>query len=159
MNRVLIIGRLVRDPDIQKTTSGINYSRFTIAVNRTFSKEPTADFVPCVAWRNQANFISNYLKKGALVSIEGRFSSSSYENSEGKTIYVHEVTVDNVQGLETFSSQNERQQNINETNQSKSTNEVKIENENKKDESKKQEESFDSNEEKKENEVPWELDL
>lgn len=159
MNRVLIIGRLVRDPENQQTPSGINYSRFTVAVNRLFSKESKADFVPCVAWRNQANFISNYLKKGSLVSIEGRFSSSSYENSEGKTIYVHEVNVENIQGLETLSSQNEKQQNFNESNKFKSTNEKEIENKDKINESIKQKEDSNSNEEETKSDVPWELDL
>ena len=161
MNKVLLIGRLVRDPYLQQTTSGINYSRFTIAVNRPFSKEPVADFVPCVAWRNQANFTSNYLKKGALVSIEGRFSSSSYENSEGKMIYVYEVLVENIQGLETLSSQSEKQQDTNEINQTKLVNEEKtkkeeIQKEEKETESTKKEEN--ESDEKNE-EVPWELDL
>ena len=161
MNKVLLIGRLVRDPYLQQTTSGINYSRFTIAINRSFSKEPAADFVPCVAWRNQANFTSNYLKKGALVSIEGRFTSSSYENSEGKMIYVYEVLVENIQGLETLSSQSEKQQGTNEINQTKLGDEEKtkkeeIQKDNEETKSTKKEE--DKSDEKNE-EVPWELDL
>ncbi len=99
MNKVLLIGRMARDPETNSTNSGIKYSRFTIAVNRSFG-EDQADFIPIVAWRSQAEFTEKYLKKGALVSVEGRFTSSSFQGTDGQMVYRHEVTADRVEGLE-----------------------------------------------------------
>ena len=99
MNKVLLIGRLVRDPETQSTGSGIKYSRFTIAVDRQFGENQT-DFVPVVAWRSQADFVENYMKKGSLVSVEGRFTSSTYQNSEQQNVTRYEVTADRVEALE-----------------------------------------------------------
>lgn len=100
MNKVLLVGRLVRDPDTNATQSNIKYSRFTIAVTRPFG-EDQADFIPIVAWRNQAEFVERYMRKGSLVSIEGRFTSSTYQNNESQTITRYEVTADRVEALET----------------------------------------------------------
>lgn len=99
MNRVLLVGRLVRDPETRETGSGIKYSRFTLAVSRPFG-DNEADFIPIVTWRNQANFVEKYMKKGSLMSIEGRFTSSTYQNNEGNNITRYEVTAERVQALE-----------------------------------------------------------
>ena len=147
MNKVLIIGRLARDPETQETNSGIKYTRFTIAVNRQFAENQT-DFIPVVAWRNQADFIQKYIKKGALVSVEGRFTSSSYQNSEAQNVTRYEVTADRVDTLETKSQveeRNSRTQEINIVKSSASTQVIEFEKENKSEEIK--------------NDVPWELDL
>lgn len=99
MNKVLLVGRLVRDPETQTTASGIKYTRFTIAVSRSFGDDQT-DFIPVVAWRSQADFIEKYLGKGSQVSVEGRFTSSSYKNQENQNVTRYEVTADRVESLE-----------------------------------------------------------
>ena len=144
MNKVLLVGRLVRDPETRTTGSGIKYSRFTIAVNRQFSDDQT-DFIPVVAWRNQADFMDAYMKKGALMSIEGRFTSSTYKNKNDETVTRYEVTADRVQSLESKKSAEARNngvaKSINSTQTIKFAEETKPE------------------EVKQENDVPWELDL
>lgn len=147
MNKVLIIGRLTRDPETQVTNSGIKYTRFSIAVDRSFGENQT-DFVPVVAWRNQAEFIEKYIRKGALVSIEGRFTSSSYQNSENTQVTRYEITADRVEGLETKSQVQARIENKQENHVVKpvvATQVIKLEKDNKIEEV--------------QNEVPWELDL
>lgn len=105
LNRVILVGRLTRDPDLRYTTNGgVAVVRFTVAVNRKFTNqqgEREADFINIVAWRNLAENCGNYLKKGSLVAIEGRIQTRSYENQEGRTVYVTEVIADDVRFLDT----------------------------------------------------------
>lgn len=108
INRVVLVGRLTKDPDFRFTASGIAVARFTCAVNRTFSNaqgEREADFINIVVWRRQAENVANYCKKGNLVGIDGRIQTSSYENQEGHRVYVTEVVADSVQFLEPRSQQ------------------------------------------------------
>lgn len=107
MNKVLIVGRLTRDPETNVTGSNIKYTRFTLAVTRPFGDDQ-ADFIPVVAWRSQADFIEKYMSKGSLVSVEGRFSSSTYQNQDGQNVTRYEVTADRVQALESKSQQEGR---------------------------------------------------
>lgn len=103
INNTVLVGRLTRDPELRKTTNGKSVVSFTVAVNRRFSSQgqEQADFINCVAWERQADFMANYLKKGALVGIEGRIQSRSYEDpNTGKRVYVQEVVVENLQALE-----------------------------------------------------------
>lgn len=146
MNKILTIGRLTRDPETHETNSGIKYTRFSIAVDRQFNDNQT-DFIPIVAWKNQAEFVENYLKKGALVSIEGRFTSSSYQNSDGQNVTRYEVTADRVTGLETKSQVESRVGNKQQAvvKSATETQVIEFEKENKPEE--------------KKNDVPWELDL
>ena len=149
MNKVIVIGRLVRNPETQSTNSGIKYSRITVAVNRQFVENQT-DFIPIVTWRNQADFVDKYLNKGALISVEGRFTSSSYQDSNGQNITRYEVTADRVESLETRAQaalRNEQAQQINVIKSATSTQVIEFEKENKP----------TPNEEKKD--IPWELDL
>ena len=111
MNKVLVIGRLVKNVEIHTTNSGIKYTRFTVAVPRPFGNNET-DFIPILAWRNQAEFVFNYLGKGSLVGIEGRFTSSSFQNAQDQSTIWYEVVADRVQALET-----KRQVEIRKTNQ------------------------------------------
>lgn len=98
LNRVVLVGNLVRDPQYSKTQSGISLVRFTVACNRTFSKNNEADFISCIAWRQTADFVSQYVKKGNTVALEGRITTGSYDDqSTGKKVYTTEVTVDNLQ--------------------------------------------------------------
>ncbi len=100
MNKVLLVGNLVRTPELQQTQSGISYARITIAVTRQFG-EDQADFIPVVVWRQQADFISKYAVKGSKVSVDGRFSSSTYKNSDGDNITRYEVAAERIQLLDT----------------------------------------------------------
>lgn len=98
LNRVVLVGRLTKDPELTKTQSGLSVTRFTVAVNRKFSKNDEADFISCVAWRQTADFLSQYAKKGNIVAIEGRITTGSYDDSTtGKKVYTTDVTVDNAQ--------------------------------------------------------------
>lgn len=103
INRVVLVGRLTRDPELRYTPSGVPVSSFTLAVNRTFTNqqgEREADFINCVVWRKTAENVANYLRKGSLVGVEGRIQTRSYENQEGRKVYVTEVVADSVQFLE-----------------------------------------------------------
>ena len=107
MNTVNLVGRITNDVEVQKTQSGVSVTKFTLAVNRKFKKDE-ADFIRCVAWRNQADFLGNYIKKGALLGITGRIETGSYDDKDGKRVYTTEVVVDDVQALE---SKAQREQN------------------------------------------------
>ena len=101
MNRVELIGRMVRDPELKSTQNGTSVLSFTIAVDRRISKEkagdgPTADFIDCVAWRQTAELIDKYVHKGDQIGIEGRIQKRDYTDKDGKKVYVTEVTVDSV---------------------------------------------------------------
>lgn len=102
INRVILVGRLTKDPELRKTQSGLSTVSFILAVNRNIKKEgqQEADFVNCVAWRQTADFMVNYIKKGALIGVEGRIQTRNYEDNTGKRIYITEVVCDNVQSLE-----------------------------------------------------------
>lgn len=103
MNRVLLVGRLTKDPDLRYTPNGIAVATFTLAVNRTFTNaqgEREADFINCVIWRKQAENVANYLKKGSLAGVDGRLQTRNYDGQDGKRVYVTEVLAENVQFLE-----------------------------------------------------------
>lgn len=102
INRVVLVGRLTKDPELRYTPSGVAMARFTLAVNRTFKSEgqPDADFISCVAWRKTAENTANFLKKGSLAGVEGRIQTGSYEGQDGKRVYTTDVVADSVQFLE-----------------------------------------------------------
>ncbi|MFX3643497.1 MAG: single-stranded DNA-binding protein [Candidatus Pristimantibacillus sp.] len=103
LNRVILIGRLTRDPELRYTPAGVAVTQFTLAVDRPFTSqggEKEADFIPVVTWRQLAETCANYLRKGRLAAIEGRIQVRNYENNEGKRVYVTEVIADNVRFLE-----------------------------------------------------------
>jgi|SRR5690606_26407127 len=105
LNRVVLIGRLTKDPDLRYTPAGHAVCRFTLAVDRAFSKEDEADFIPIVTWKKTAEACANYLRKGRLTAVDGRIQVRSYENEEGRRIYVTEVVADNVRFLESKKEQ------------------------------------------------------
>lgn len=112
INRVVLVGRLTKEPEYRVTPSGVQVATFTLAINRTFTNqngERQADFINCVVFRTPAENVNKYLNKGNLAGIEGRLQSRSYENNEGKRVYVTEVVCDSVQFLEPKS--NNQQQN------------------------------------------------
>jgi single-strand DNA-binding protein len=104
LNRVILIGRLTRDPELRYTPAGVAVTQFTLAVDRPFTSggqgEREADFIPIVTWRQLAETCANYLRKGRLTAVEGRIQVRNYENNEGKRVYVTEVIADNVRFLE-----------------------------------------------------------
>ncbi|MEF3304275.1 single-stranded DNA-binding protein [Paenibacillus sp. GYB003] len=103
MNRVILIGRLTRDPELRYTPSGVAVTQFTLAVDRPFTNQENkreADFIPIVSWRQLAETCANYLRKGRLTAVEGRLQVRSYDNNEGRRVYVTEVIADNVRFLE-----------------------------------------------------------
>lgn len=103
INRVVLVGRLTRDPELRYTPNGVPVANFTLAVNRTFTNqqgEREADFINCIVWRKAAENVANFLKKGSLAGVDGRIQTRSYENAEGKRVYVTEVVADTVQFLE-----------------------------------------------------------
>lgn len=114
MNRVVLVGRLTKDPELRYTPSGVAVATFTIAVNRTFSNqqgEKEADFINCVVWRKPAENVANFLKKGSLAGVDGRIQTRSYDGQDGKRVYVTEVVAESVQFLEPRgSNQNNDQQ-------------------------------------------------
>ncbi len=102
LNRVVLVGRITKDPELRKTQSGLSTVSFTVACNRRFTsqgQEPQADFINCVAWRQTADYMANYVKKGALLGVEGRIQTRNYEDQSGKRVYVTEVVCDSVQTL------------------------------------------------------------
>ncbi len=112
INRVVLVGRLTKDPELRYTPSGVPMARFTIAVNRTFSNqqgEREADFISCIAWRKQAENLANFMKKGSLIGVEGRIQTGSYEGQDGKRVYTTDVVADAVQFLESRSGTGNQQ--------------------------------------------------
>ena len=102
MNKVILIGRLTRDPELRYTSSNVPTASFSIAVDRNFTNqngEREADFINIVVWRKQAENCKNYLTKGSQVAIEGRIQTRNYDGQDGKKVYVTEVVADNVQFL------------------------------------------------------------
>jgi single-strand DNA-binding protein len=113
LNRIILIGRLTRDPELRYTPAGVAVTQFTLAVDRNFKPEggeKEADFIPVVTWRQLAETCANYLRKGRLTAVEGRIQVRNYENNEGKRVYVTEVIADNVRFLESNSTQSNQQQ-------------------------------------------------
>jgi single-strand DNA-binding protein len=104
INRVILVGRLTKDPELRYTTGNISVAKFTLAVNRTFTSgangEKEADFIQCVVWRKQAENLARFVKKGSLIGVEGRIQTGSYDDKDGIRKYTTEVVCDSVQFLE-----------------------------------------------------------
>ena len=99
MNRVVLLGRLTKDPEVKKTSSGKTVASFSLAVSDRFNRDKT-DFINCVAWEKTAEYLTNYVKKGNLICVEGRISTRNYDGSDVKKVYITEVVCESVQGLE-----------------------------------------------------------
>ncbi len=107
MNKVLLVGRLTRDPELRTTPGGMAVTRFTIAVSQNFTNkngERGTDFINCSAWGRQADNISKYCHKGSLVSAEGRIRTSSYDAQDGSKRYSTEVVCEAVNFLSSKSA-------------------------------------------------------
>lgn len=109
MNKVILIGRLARDPEMRTTASGTNVTRFTVAVSRPFTGQNgdrSADFINCVAWRKQAENIARYCTKGSQVAVEGRIQTGSYDGQDGTKRYTTDIVADNVTFLGSRGNEN-----------------------------------------------------
>ena len=108
MNKVILMGRLTRDPDIRtsQSDSATTVARFTIAVDRRFKRDgdQSADFISCVAFGKTADFFERYIKQGTKVCVEGRIQTGSYTNREGQKVYTTDVVVENVEFAESKNS-------------------------------------------------------
>ena len=99
MNKVMLIGRLTKDPDLRYTQSGTAVANFTLAVNRRYNPngEQEADFINCVAWQKAAEFVADYFHKGKQMALEGRLQVRSYDGDDGKRRWVTEVVVEQME--------------------------------------------------------------
>lgn len=107
MNKVELIGRLTKDPEIKLTSNQTKYCGFTIAADRRFKDkegQKQTDFINCLAWRNTAEFIAKYFKKGAKIAVVGSIQTRSYDDQQGQKHYVTEVVVDEVEFVESASA-------------------------------------------------------
>ncbi|CYY89057.1 single-stranded DNA-binding protein [Streptococcus suis] len=112
INNVVLVGRMTRDAELRYTPSNQAVATFTLAVNRNFKNqdgEREADFVNCVIWRQQAENLANWVKKGALVGVTGRIQTRSYDNQQGQRVYVTEVVAESFQLLESRGQQSNSQ--------------------------------------------------
>lgn len=104
MNKAILIGRLTRDPELRYTSSNRAVCQFTVAIDRPFTNQATgnreADFINVVAWDKTGENVGKYMTKGRLIAVEGRIQTRSYDNNEGRKVYVTEVVASNVQFLE-----------------------------------------------------------
>lgn len=112
INKVVLIGRLTKDPELRTTQNGKSVCSFTLAVNRKIQQQgqPDADFISCVAWGKSADNMTTYLHKGSLIGVEGRIQTRSYDNQQGQRVYVTEVQCESVQFLEPRRSAEEQNQ-------------------------------------------------
>lgn len=111
INNTVLVGRLTKDVDLRYTQSNVAVATFTLAVNRAFKNENgdrEADFINCVMWRQQAENLANWAKKGALIGITGRIQTRSYDNQQGQRVYVTEVVAEQFQLLESRNSQSQQ---------------------------------------------------
>ena len=109
MNKVFLIGRLTRDPELRYTGSNTAVATFSLAVNRNCtnaSGERETDFINIVVWRKQAENVKNYLNQGSQVAIDGRIQTRSYDDQNGQKRYITEVVADNVEFLSSKGSSN-----------------------------------------------------
>lgn len=107
MNKAIIMGRLTRDPELRTTQSQTPVASFTVAVDRRFKSadgERQADFIPVVAWRNNAEFVGKYFNKGSKIVVVGSIQTRNYEDKDGKRVYVTEIVADEMYFAESKSS-------------------------------------------------------
>ena len=125
MNKTVLVGRLTKDVEVRKTQTGVSVASFSVAVDRQISKDAqeraaqagqavqTADFINCVAWRQQADFLGTYGRKGALVAIEGHLQTQNYQDRNGNTVFRMDVVTDRVNLYNTAPRQNNATGNAN----------------------------------------------
>ena len=99
MNKVVLVGRLARDPELRTTPSGVSVCNFTVACDRRYAQngERQADFISCIAWRQSAEFVSRYFKKGDRIALDGSIQTRSWDDANGNKRYATEVVVEHVE--------------------------------------------------------------
>ncbi len=103
LNRVVLVGRLTKDPALRYTPNGVAVAKFTISVNRPFSNQEgdkEADFVNCVIWRKPAENLAKFMMKGSMIGVDGHIQTHNFQGEDGKTVYVTEILAGSVQFLE-----------------------------------------------------------
>ena len=112
LNRVTLVGRLTKDAELRRTSSGKAVASFSLAVNRNFKTGDgqDADFPSVVAWGKVAENTANYCSKGSLVSVDGRLQTRNYENNQGQKVFVTEVVADSVQFIDTKRNGNRQEE-------------------------------------------------
>lgn len=113
INKTILIGRITKDLDLRKTTSGASVLKFNLAVERNFKQDnqPTADFINCVAWNKSAELMNQYLHKGSLIGVDGRIQTGSYDDKNGNRVYTTDVVVDSIQFLDSKESHQSNESN------------------------------------------------
>lgn len=122
MNKVVLIGRLTKDPDLRYTQSGMAVCQFTLAVNKNLSKDkkeemkaqnkPTADFPRIIVWGKMGENASRYLKKGSQCAVEGSIQTGMYKDKDGKTVYTTDVLANNIEYLNNYQEKNNQNNNL-----------------------------------------------
>ena len=115
LNKVVLAGRITADPELKQTTTGVSVLSFTLAVNRRFSKneqgEQQTDFISMVAWRQTAEFISKYFRKGSAICVTGSIQTRSWQDQQGQRRYATEVVVDEAMFVDSRSESGNAQGN------------------------------------------------
>lgn len=111
MNKVILIGRLTRDPEIRTAQDGLTIARYSLAVDRQ-AKEKQADFFRCVTFGKNTEFVERYLKKGTKVAVTGRLQSGSYTDRDGRKVYTVEVVTENHEFVESKAAAERNEQKI-----------------------------------------------
>lgn len=117
MNKVVLMGRLVRDPEVRYSQgeNALAIARYTLAVDRRFKKdnEQTADFIPCIVFGKSAEFVEKYFRQGTKVTVCGRIQTGSYTNKDGVKVYTTDVAVEEQEFAESKANSQQNQQNNN----------------------------------------------
>lgn len=103
MNKVILVGRITKDPELKRTNSDIPFVQFTVAVNRTYQNkngERQADFISCIAWRQVAELLARYIKKGSQIGVEGNIQTRTFDDQNGVRRYITEVVCDQIHFLD-----------------------------------------------------------
>ena len=115
MNKVILMGRLTRDPEVRYTSgeNSLAIARYTLAVDRKIRKDgdTTADFIPCVVFGRSAEFVEKYFRKGLKITIAGRIQTGSYTNRDGQKVYTTEVVVEEQEFAESKAASQQNQNN------------------------------------------------
>lgn len=111
MNKVILMGRLTRDPDVRYSSDGKPNARLTLAVDRRFAKEgqQTADFIGCVAFGKVAEFVQKYLHQGTKITVAGRIQTGNYTGRDGKKVYTTDVVLDEIEFAESKNAGGQRE--------------------------------------------------
>lgn len=113
MNKVILMGRLTRDVELNKTSNEVAYCKFSVAVNRKFADangNKQTDFINCVAWRNNAEFVNKYFKKGSQMLISGSIQTTSYEANDGTKKQTTEVLIEEIEFVDKKTSDSNNEQ-------------------------------------------------